>query len=86
MAEFKNMSLHYQRIHGLVAQRLWTDLSDRLKFIITRDAEHLTEEYLWFEKKVALDATRLYEDPNWYGNAEYTFRIPKHENGYYAKA
>lgn len=73
------MPLHYQRIHGLVAARLWSDLSDRLKYIITRDDAHVTEEYLWFAKKTEVDALRLFEDPTWYGNAEYTFRIPKRE-------
>ena len=80
MAKFSEMPLHYQRIHRAVAQRLWTDLTDRQRFIIANDVNHVTEEFNWYANKVEKDALRLFEDPTWHGNAEFTFRIPKHES------
>jgi hypothetical protein len=43
--------------------------------IIASDALHLTQEYAWFETKVAQDATRIFEDSNYYDNDPLTFRF-----------
>jgi hypothetical protein len=67
--------LHYWRIHSRVCRRLWTDISERTRHIIASDSEHETEEYKWFEKKVAEDTQRLFEDPTYYDNAEFSFRV-----------
>jgi len=72
-------SLHYRRIHAKVAKRLWTDLSVRQREDIANDVEHTGETFRWFDKKVAEDAQRLYEDPSYYDNLDATFRYPKHE-------
>jgi hypothetical protein len=72
-------SLHYLRIHAKVWRRLWSEIPNRMRDIIAADTEHRTEQYKWFESKVEDDARRLYEDPNYFDNAEYTFRIAKHE-------
>ena len=72
-------SLHYQRIHAKVAKRLWTDLSVRQRDEIASDTTHTGETFRWFEKKVADDAQRLYEDPSYYDNLDSSFRYPKHE-------
>ncbi len=67
---------HFWRIHARVARRLLGDLSARVQDAI---AIPDSSEGEWFNTKVLADATRLYEDPAYYDNAEHTFRIPKHE-------
>jgi hypothetical protein len=75
----KQMPKHYWRIHNRVARRILLDLPERVRHIIASDSAHETQEYQWFEKKVNEDATRLFEDPSYYDNQEFTFRIPKTE-------
>lgn len=72
-------SKHYEKIHARVTKRLLADLPIRVREIIAADADHETDEYKWFEAKVNTDATRLYEDPDYYDNSEFSFRVPKHE-------
>ena len=72
-------SKHYERIHARVARRLWAYLPLKTRDIIANDVSHATDEFKWFEAKVETDATRLYEDPSYYDNGEFTFRVPKHE-------
>lgn len=67
---------HFWRIHARVARRLLGDLSPRMQDAIATAG---TDESDWFSEKVMADATRLYEDPAYYDNAEHTFRIPRHE-------
>ena len=66
---------HFWRIHAKVARRLWLDLSDRERLIIASDADHVSDTFEWFDKKVMADATRLYEDPTYFDNQEFTFRV-----------
>ena len=70
---------HYLRIHRRVCRRAWLELPSNMKHIIANDVNHTSDEYKWFENKVNADTQRLYEDPNYYDNAEYTFRIPANE-------
>ena len=72
-------SKHYERIHARVAARLWKDIPIHLRDIIANDSDHLTDEFKWFADKTHADATRLYEDPTYYDNEEFTFRVPKVE-------
>ena len=72
-------SQHYWKIHAKMAKRLWSDLSVRQREIIASDVLHLTEDFKWFETKVAIDAERLFSDPSYYDNSEFSFRYPKHE-------
>lgn len=73
------LSLHYLRIHAKVWRRLWSEIPNRLRDIIAADVEHTSDEYQWFESKVADDSRRLYEDENYYSNQPETFRYPKRE-------
>jgi hypothetical protein len=70
---------HFWRIHNRVARRILLDTPESVRHIIAHDASHETAEYQWFEKKVNEDATRLFEDPEYYDNSEFSFRIPKNE-------
>lgn len=72
-------SEHYWRIHKRVALRVLSDLSPSQRQMIAHDAEHFSHESQWFKKKVEDDAARLYEDPAYYDNQEFSFRVPKHE-------
>ena len=72
-------SKHYWRIHARVAKRLWADIPLRIRDIIANDVEHTSDEYQWFDTKVAMDAQRLYEDSSYYDNNEFTFRVPRTE-------
>lgn len=73
------MPAHYWRIHNRVARRIMLDTPERIRHIIANDAAHETPEYQWFEKKVNEDAKRLFEDPSYYDNQEFSFRVPKNE-------
>ena len=68
------LSKHFWRIHARVAKRLWSDLPIATREVIAADVEHTTQTFQWFDTKVKADATRLYEDENYYDNAEFTFR------------
>jgi hypothetical protein len=72
-------SQHFWRIHAKVTKRLWADIPLRTREIIANDVAHETSEFQWFTTKVNADATRLYEDSDYYDNAEFTFRHSKHE-------
>lgn len=72
------MPEHYWRIHNRVARRILLDCSERVRHIIAQDIAHESEEYKWFVKKVNEDATRLFEDPTYYDNTQFTFKCPKH--------
>lgn len=69
---------HFWRIHQRVTKRLLSDLPATVQATIASDS--LADESKWFETKVMTDATRLYEDENYYDNAPETFRIPRTEN------
>ena len=71
--------MHFWRIHNRVARRVLLDTPEHIRHIIANDAAHTTEEYKWFEKKVNEDTTRLFEDPDYYDNVEFTFRISRSE-------
>ena len=73
------MPAHYWRIHARVARRMMLDTPELVRHIIAHDATHATEQYRWFERKVNDDAMRLFMDPSYYDNADFTFRIPKRE-------
>lgn len=70
---------HYWRIHAKVARRILTDTPERIRHVIAHDANHETEDYKWFAKKVTEDAERLFLDESYYDNAPDTFRIPRRE-------
>jgi len=70
-------SLHYWRIHARVTKRVWTDLDVDTREILANDVLHLTSVYQWFEAKVNADTERLYSDPDYYDNAEFSFRVSK---------
>ena len=70
---------HFGRIHKRVMLRVRGELSDETRDLITTDELHTTEAYKWFESKVLADATRLYEDPDYYANDKYSFRFPKEQ-------
>lgn len=69
-----NTSLHFRRIHKRVMNRVWADISNRTRDNIAHDVEGTHGDSKWFAKKVAEDATRLFEDPTYYDNLEFTFR------------
>ena len=69
-------SQHYARIHRRVATRLWSDLPQRTRDIIAADSAHETDEFKWFDSKVAMDANKLYQWPEYYDNSEFSFRVP----------
>lgn len=73
------MSEHYWRIHNRVARRILLDTPERVRYVIARDASHETPDYRWFEQRVNEDAKRLFEDPSYYDNQEFTFRVSKTE-------
>jgi hypothetical protein len=73
------MPAHYWRIHNRVARRILLDTPERTRHIIAHDAAHETQEYKWFEKKVTEDTKRLFEDPSYYDNSAFSFRVPKYE-------
>lgn len=77
-------TVHYRRIHGRVAHRVWLDLPQHLRDVIAADVNGETDELKWFESKVTTDAMKLYEDPSYYDNQDYTFRVsrrlPKESN------
>lgn len=70
---------HYWRIHKRVSMRVWQDTPDRVRLIIAADASHETEEYKWFAKKVDEDTNRLFEDPAYYDNTQFSFRQSTYE-------
>lgn len=71
--------LHYWRIHQRVCRRVFFDLPDSVRDVIAADSDHESLEYKWFEKKVADDTQRLFEDPQYYDNDPLTFRYDKRE-------
>jgi len=71
------MPEHYWRIHNRVARRILLDTPEPVRHVIAHDADHVTPEYKWFEEKVNADAKRLFEDPSYYDNQEFSFRIAK---------
>ena len=73
------MPEHYWRIHARVARRMMLDTSVHVRHIVANDAAHETEQYKWFEKKVNEDAMRLFSDPSYYDNSQFSFQYPKHE-------
>jgi hypothetical protein len=77
---------HYLRIHKKVMLRYWLDASDTHRDAIANDVAHTGDQFGYFEKKVALDAQRLFEDPSYYDNQEFTFRVPRCESLVYAEA
>lgn len=70
-------SLHFWNIHKRVALRLWGDLPQGTRDAIASDSWHIGETYKWFESKVLADALRLYEDPEYWANDQWTFRVSK---------
>lgn len=68
-------SNHYRTIHKRVQNRVWQDLPQETRDIIAADDLHTSEAYRWFEAKVEADALRLYEDPNYYSNDLWSFRV-----------
>lgn len=68
---------HFWHIHKKVLLRVWGDLTDDIRNIIVSDDLHISEAYQWFDAKVMADATRLYEDPDYYANDRYSFLRPK---------
>jgi hypothetical protein len=70
---------HFWRIHKRVCRRVFFDLPDSVKDVIAADSTHESAEYKWFDKKVADDTQRLYEDPQYYDNEAFTFRHDKEE-------
>lgn len=72
-------SAHYWRIHARVCKRVFTDLSQDVRDIITHDVEHTSETYKWFEDKVHQDTMRLYEDGTYYDNDRFSFRFSANE-------
>jgi hypothetical protein len=73
------MPLHFWRIHNRVARRILLDTPEPVRHIIAHDAAHETEQYKWFEKKAWEDAMRLFTDPSYYDNSQFSFQYPKHE-------
>lgn len=73
------MPMHYWRIHRRVCLRVWNETPSHLKGLIAADVEGVTEASKWFEKKVREDATRLFEDANYYDNAAYSFKMSRFE-------
>lgn len=67
------MPEHYWRIHARVTRRVWADTPRHVRDVIAADSDHTTEEFRWFDKKVGEDTKRLFEDPNYYDNAEFSF-------------
>ena len=70
-------SEHYWRIHNRVARRILLDIPECVRHVIASDDLHETQEYKWFEAKVNEDTKRLFEDPSYYDNQEFSFRVPK---------
>lgn len=68
---------HYWRIHARVARRVWTDANDRVRTVIASDAAHETEEFKWYQKKVADDTARLFEDGEYYDNTQFSFKCSR---------
>ena len=73
-------TLHFWRIHGRVARRIWTDLPLYVRNIIAADSEHVTPEFQWFNQKTNEDAERLFQDESYYDNDPWTFRTSKRED------
>lgn len=70
-------SQHYARIHARVTRKVWGNLPRHDRDIIASDSEHTTATYKWFENKVANDTERLYQDPEYYDNSEFSFKMPR---------
>jgi len=68
---------HYWRIHNRVVRRILSDMPESQRHVIATDALHETPEYQAFEKKLTEDAQRLFEDPSYYDNQDFTFKVPK---------
>jgi hypothetical protein len=66
---------HYWRIHRRVCRRIFFDLPFYVRDVIAADHLHETQDYKWFEKKVAEDTQRLFDDPTYYDNDSLSFRI-----------
>lgn len=73
------LSRHFWRIHARVAKRLWSDIPLHLREVIAADTAHETNAFQWFNNKVHEDAMRLYEDPAYYDNLEFSFRVSRFE-------
>lgn len=71
------MPEHYWRIHKRVTLRVWQDTPAKVRDIIASDSAHETQESQWFAKKVDEDARRLFEDPGYYDNDLFTFKVAK---------
>ena len=74
------LSLHFNRIHARVCRRLWSDIPVRTREIIANDILHESQEYQWFNSKVMTDAIRLWEDPAYYDNSDFSFRVSRTEH------
>jgi hypothetical protein len=70
---------HFWRIHQKVMRRVWADLPDDTRDIIANDVDQDSEAFKWFESKVLADATRLYEDPDYFANDTCSFKYPVRE-------
>lgn len=61
MPKYVGQTAHYQRIHAKVALRLWGDTPIFIRECIAADSE--SPEGIWFSRRVAAAAQRIYEDP-----------------------
>jgi hypothetical protein len=78
MSKFK--TLHYWAIHRRVARREWQNLDLRSRDVIAADSEHTSREYKNFERYVASETERLYQDSSYYMNDPYSFRYSQYES------
>lgn len=81
MDAYPRKCMHYWRIHARVTRRILTDLPERLRYEIANDSSHESESFKWFDKKVAEDTSRLFLDPTYYDNSQFTFQVSRVEHG-----
>lgn len=62
--------MHFLAIHKKVVKRMWGNLSRYERDLIASSPE----EAAIFENRTVAEATRLYEDENFYYNNPYTFK------------
>jgi hypothetical protein len=72
----KKYPYHYWQIHKRVMSRMWKDLSSRQRELIAHDTDHTTETFQRFDAGVKAETERLYQDPTYFFNEAWTFKMP----------
>ena len=69
--------LHYWRIHARVTRRVWSDMTIAQREVVAADDTQTSDISKWFVNKVNADTQRLFEDPAYYDNDPYSFKVPR---------